>query len=75
MYYKHVKIVNDNSRVVNKGSFKLIDDGRVVIYNRNRFIIQATDPFIHVRDSGSVNRCSITLYDLSIMVCEAENRH
>ena len=35
-------IVNDDSSVVNKQSFKLIDDARVVIYDRNRFIIPAT---------------------------------
>jgi hypothetical protein len=42
LYYKHVKIVNDNSSIINKWSFKLIDDARVVIYDRNRFMIQAT---------------------------------
>ncbi len=35
-------IVNDNSSVVSKWSFKLIDDPRVVIYDRHSFIIQAT---------------------------------
>ncbi len=35
-------IVNDDSSIVNKQSFKFIDDARVVIYNRNRFIIRAT---------------------------------
>ncbi len=42
LYYKHVTIVNDNSSVINKGSLKLIDNARVVIYDLNRFIIQAT---------------------------------
>ncbi len=42
LYYKHVTIVNDDSSVVNKQSFKLIDDARVVIYDRNRFIIWVT---------------------------------
>jgi hypothetical protein len=37
-----VTIVNDDPSVVNKRSFKLIDDARVVIYDRNRFIIPAT---------------------------------
>ena len=41
LYYKHVMIVNDNSSVVSKWSFKLIDGPRVVIYDRHRFIIQA----------------------------------
>ena len=35
LYYKHVTIINDNSSVVNKWSFKLIDDPRVVIYDRH----------------------------------------
>jgi hypothetical protein len=35
-------IVNDDSRVISKRSCKLIDDTRVVIYNRNVFAIQAT---------------------------------
>jgi hypothetical protein len=42
LYYKHLTIMNDDSSIVNKGSFKLIDDARVIIYDRNRFIIQAT---------------------------------
>ncbi len=42
LYYKHVTIVNDDSSVVSKWSFKLIDDRRVVIYNHKRFIVQAT---------------------------------
>jgi hypothetical protein len=41
--YKHVMIKNDDSSVINKRSFKLIGDARVVIYNCNRFIIQATE--------------------------------
>ncbi len=43
LYYKHVTIVNDNSSVISKGSFKLSDDARVVIYDCHRFIIQVTD--------------------------------
>ncbi len=35
-------IVNGNSSIIGNLSFKLIDDARVIIYNRNRFIIQAT---------------------------------
>ncbi len=34
-------IINDDSSIVNKQSFKLIDDPRVIIYNCHRFIIQA----------------------------------
>ncbi len=42
LYYKHVTVVNDDSSVISKWSFKLIDDPRVVIYNHHRFILQAT---------------------------------
>ncbi len=40
--YKHVTIVNDDSSIIHKWSLKFIDDASVVIYNHNRFIIQAT---------------------------------
>ncbi len=43
LYYKHLMIVNDDSSVISKWSFKLIDNPRVIIYDRHRFIIQATD--------------------------------
>ncbi len=42
LYYKRMTIVNDDSRVVNKLEASLIDDARVVIYNRHMFIVQAT---------------------------------
>ncbi len=42
-HYKHVTIVNDDSRGVIKWSFKHIDADRGVIYDRHMFIIQATD--------------------------------
>ncbi len=45
LYYKHVMIVNDDSSIVSKWGFKLIDDPRVIIYDRHRFIIQATGKF------------------------------
>jgi hypothetical protein len=35
-------IVNDNSRVINKLEASLTDDARVVIYDRQMFIVQAT---------------------------------
>ncbi len=35
-------IVNDDSSVISKWSFKLIDDPRVVIYDRHKFKVQAT---------------------------------
>ncbi len=51
LYYKHVTIVKDNSSVVNKWSFKLIDNLRVVIYDRHKFIIQAIGVFLGVGSS------------------------
>ncbi len=43
MYYNHLMIVNDDSSVVGKGSFKTIDNPRVIFFDCHRFIIQATD--------------------------------
>ncbi len=42
LYYKPMTIINDNSRVVNKLEASLTDDARVVIYDRDMFIIQGT---------------------------------
>ncbi len=42
LHYKHVTIVNDDCSVISKWRFKLTDDARVIIYNCNMFIIQAT---------------------------------
>jgi hypothetical protein len=46
LYYKLITIVNDDSSVVSKWMLQtvasLIDDARVVIYDRNMFIIDAT---------------------------------
>jgi hypothetical protein len=46
LYYKHVTIVIDDSSIVSKWSFKLIDAPRVIIYDRNMFIIQATGVYV-----------------------------
>jgi len=37
-----VTFVNDDSSIVSKWSFKLIDDPRVLIYDHHRLILQAT---------------------------------
>ncbi len=42
LYYKPITIVNDNSSVINKLETSLIDEARVVIYDRHMFIVQAT---------------------------------
>jgi hypothetical protein len=39
-------IINDDSNVISKGLKSLNDDTRVIIYDRNMFIIQAT-VYIH----------------------------
>jgi hypothetical protein len=42
--YKHITIVNDDSSIINKCVTSLTDAARVVIYNCNMFIVQATHP-------------------------------
>ncbi len=42
LYYKHMTIVNDNSSIVIKWSFKRIDATRGIICDCHMFIIQAT---------------------------------
>ncbi len=41
LYYKHVTIVNYTSSGINELKALLIDDARVIIYNRHMFIVQA----------------------------------
>jgi hypothetical protein len=43
LYYKHATIINDNSSIISKWSSKVIDDARGIIYDRQMFIIQATE--------------------------------
>jgi len=40
---KHITIVNYDSSIINKFGTSLTDDARVVIYDRQMFIEQATD--------------------------------
>ncbi len=42
LYCKPITIVNDDSGVVNKLEASLTDDARVVINDRQMFIVQAT---------------------------------
>ncbi len=42
LYYKHTTIVNYDSSVINKLGALLTDDDRVIIYDRHKFIVQAT---------------------------------
>jgi hypothetical protein len=39
-------IVNDDSRVINKHEASLTDNARVVIYDGQMFIVQATERFV-----------------------------
>ncbi len=43
LYYKLIMIVNDDSSIINKLEFSLIDDARVIIYDHYMFIVQAID--------------------------------
>jgi hypothetical protein len=42
LYYKHITIINDDSRVINKLETSLTDNSRVVNYDHHVFIAQAT---------------------------------
>ncbi len=42
LYYKPMKIINDDSRIINKLEASLTDYARVVIYDYHMFIVQAT---------------------------------
>ncbi len=42
LYYKHMMVVNDDTSAVSKWSSKFIDNTRVVSYDHNVFVIQAT---------------------------------
>ncbi len=45
MYYKHVTIVNNDFRIVNKCQASFTDDARDVIYDQHMFIVQAITSF------------------------------
>ncbi len=40
LYYKHIKIINYDSSIVNKFGASLADNARVVIYDHHMFIVQ-----------------------------------
>ena len=46
LYYKHITIVNDDTSIVNKLETSLIDDARVIIYDRYMYIVQTTDLYV-----------------------------
>jgi hypothetical protein len=42
LYHKYITIINYDSSTVNKFRASLTDDARVIIYDRQMFIVQAT---------------------------------
>jgi len=42
MYYEPIMILDDDSSIVYKLETSLIDDARVIIYDRHMFIVEAT---------------------------------
>ncbi len=70
LYYRSMTIVNDNSRVVNKLEASLTDDARVIIYDRQMFIVQATGRNLLGRrrclvdDAGESDRRTLDQVDL-----------
>jgi hypothetical protein len=42
LYYKHMVIINDDSKIINELEASITDDARVVIHNRHMSIVQAT---------------------------------
>ncbi len=47
LYYKPIVIINDDSSVINMLETSVTDDARVVIYDRHRFIVEATNFIIY----------------------------
>jgi hypothetical protein len=47
LYYKPMKIVIDDSRVINKLEASFTDDARVIIYDCHVFMVQATVSIFH----------------------------
>ncbi len=56
LYYKHIRILNYDSSMVNKFGASLTDDARVVIYDRHMFIVQATSYLIGLKDISFLYR-------------------
>jgi hypothetical protein len=42
LYYKPMTIINEDSRIITKLETSLTDDARVIIYDSQMFIVQAT---------------------------------
>jgi hypothetical protein len=65
LYYKPMTIINDNFKVIHKLKASLTDDARVVIYDRQMFIVQATGQnlgrvfsYRHERESTQLSTCT-----------------
>ncbi len=57
LYYKHIIIVNYDSSIINKFGASLTGDARVIIYDRQMFIVQATWMHFHVDLHRKRNQC------------------
>ncbi len=69
LYYKHITIVNDDSSIVSKSLHtvvSLIDDARVIINDRNVFIIQATGFLAKLDYALSIMTFSITNNNMTL---------
>jgi hypothetical protein len=65
LYYKPMMIVNDDSRVFNKLEASLTDNARVVIYDCQMFIVQATG--VNVIKLSPQSRSKLECFSLSIL--------
>ncbi len=59
-------IVNDNSSIISKWSSKRIDDARVIIYDRNMFIIQVTGIYQMITGEISIRAVSTWSNDFAL---------
>ncbi len=64
-YYKHMTIVNDDSSVIIKWSFKLIDAARGIIYDHHMFIVRPTGVFVRLRWKSLPGTDTLAYYENS----------
>ncbi len=57
LYYKHVMIINDGSKVIIKLETSLTEDARVIIYDCHMFIVQATCIYKTTLRANSLKFC------------------
>ncbi len=67
LYYKHITIVNDDSSIINWWHLSLTYDARVVFYDINMFIIQATaDLAFEKVDLAAVDIFVVDIFAISV---------